>query len=153
MHKHLRSIVVASIAVTALLTTSSESPAAERLVIRTYNNGAVTPESMTRSREIASAILKSAGVQAVWRDCPEGCGDALGQHEVIVRIVTAPEGAAAESLGCALIDLQHRAGVLATVYSDRIDVVASRTGVDAGTVLGRTVAHEIGHLLLGTVRH
>jgi hypothetical protein len=59
----------------------------------------------------------------------------------------------AESLGCALIDLQHRAGTLATVYPDRINAVASRAGVDAGMLLGRAVAHEIGHLLLGTAHH
>jgi hypothetical protein len=70
-----------------------------------------------------------------------------------VRIMAAPQGIVAESLGCALIDLQHKAGTLATVYPDRINAVASRTGVDAGTLLGRAVAHEIGHLLLGTTDH
>ena len=140
-------------AVTALLTTSSESPAAERLVVRTYNTGGVAADPMTRSRGVAGVILQGAGLQAMWRDCTEGCGDALGPREVMVRIVAAPQGVVAESLGCALIDLQQGAGILATVYSDRIYVVASRTGVDAGTLLGRAIAHEIGHLLLGTARH
>jgi hypothetical protein len=153
MHKHLRASAVAWIAVTALLTTSSESPAAERFVIRTYNTVGVAPKAMTRSREVASVILMGAGLQAVWRDCTEDCGDALAAREVMVRIVAAPQGVVAESLGCALIDLQHGAGTLATVYSDRINVVASRTGVDGGTLLGRAMAHEIGHLLLGTARH
>ena len=39
------------------------------------------------------------------------------------------------------------------MYADRINVLASRTGVNAATLLGRAVAHEIGHLLLGTARH
>ena len=153
MHKHLRASAAAWIAATALLTTSSESPAAERLVVRTYNNAGVTAAEMTRARGVASVILEGARLQAVWRDCASACDDAPGPRELIVRIVAAPQGIVADSLGCALVDLQDGAGTLATIYSDRINVVASRTGVDAGTLLGRAVAHEIGHLLLGTARH
>jgi len=153
MHKHLRASAAAWIAATALLTTSSESPAAERLVVRTYNNAGVTAAEMTRARGVASVILEGARLQAVWRDCASACDDAPGPRELIVRIVAAPQGIVADSLGCALVDLQDGAGTLATIYSDRINMVASRTGVDAGTLLGRAVAHEIGHLLLGTARH
>ena len=153
MHKHLRASAAAWIAATALLTTSSESPAAERLVVRTYNNAGVTAAEMTRARGVASVILEGARLQAVWRDCASACDDAPGPRELIVRIVAAPQGIVANSLGCALVDLQDGAGTLATIYSDRINMVASRTGVDAGTLLGRAVAHEIGHLLLGTARH
>ena len=151
MHKHLRAFLW--IAAAALLTTSRESAAAERLVVRTYNVGGVTAEEMTQARDVAGVILRGAGLQAVWRDCTTACADALGPRELIVRIVAAPQGIVAESLGCALIDVQHGAGTLATVYPDRISAVASRTGVDAGTLLGRAVAHEIGHLLLGTAEH
>jgi len=34
-----------------------------------------------------------------------------------------------------------------------VTLVAGRTGVDEATLLGRAVAHEIGHLLLGTSQH
>ena len=137
----------------ALLTTSSESPAAERLVVRIYDNVGVTAGEMAQAHEAAGVILRDAGLQAAWRDCLAGCSDPLGSCEVLVRIVAAPRGIVARSLGSALIDLQQGTGALATVYADRINLVASRTGVDAGTLLGRAVAHEIGHLLLGTTRH
>src|SRR6185503_5153244 len=106
MHKHLQASAVVWIAVTALLTTSSESPAAERLVVRTYNNAGVSAAEMTEARRVAGVILEGAGLQAVWRDCTSACGDALGPRELIVRIVPAPKGIVAESLGCALIDLE-----------------------------------------------
>ncbi len=139
--------------VAAWLTMSSESPAAERLVVRTYETYGVPPEEMTKARTVAAATLQDAGLQAVWRDCSAGCADALGSGEVLVRIVAAPEAIVAESLGCALVDLQRGTGTLATVYADRISELASRTRVSVGTLLGRAVAHEIGHLLLGTARH
>jgi len=153
MQKHLRVLAIGWIAAAALLTTSSESPAAERLVVRTYNNFGVAAEEMTNARALAGVILRDAGLQAVWRDCSAGCADALGSGELLVRIVAAPEGIVADSLGSAVVDLQQGAGTLATVYADRINVLASRTGVSEGTLLGRAIAHEIGHLLLGTARH
>jgi len=153
MHKHIRASGAVWIALAALLTTSSVSSAAERLIVRTYNNVGVTADEMSHARDVAGIILQGADLQAVWRDCTADCADAVGPRELIVRIVAAPQGIVAESLGCALIDLQHRAGTLATVYPDRINAVAFRAGVDAGTLLGRAVAHEIGHLLLGTASH
>ena len=126
------------------------------LVIRTYDNFGVTAGEMTNARTVAGAILQDAGLRAVWRDCSASCADALGPGELLLRIVAAPEAPGAivaGSLGCAVIDLQQRAGTLATVYADRINLLAFRTGVHAGTLLGRAIAHEIGHLLLGTVRH
>jgi hypothetical protein len=153
MQKHLRAVAIGWTVAAAMLTTSSESPAAERLVIRTYDTFGVPAREMTNARSVAALILHDVGLQAVWRDCSTGCGDALGPGELLVRIVAAPEGVVAESLGCAVIDLQQGAGTLATVYADRVSVLASRAGVNAGTLLGRAVAHEIGHLLLGTARH
>jgi hypothetical protein len=43
--------------------------------------------------------------------------------------------------------------MLATVYADRVKSVAKRTGANAGRLIGRAMAHEIGHLLLGTSHH
>ena len=153
MHKQLRVSAIGWMAAGALLTTSSESRAAERLVVRTYDNFGVAAEEMTTARALASVILTGAGVEVVWRDCSAGCADAPGPADVLVRIVPAPEAVVAESLGCALVDLQQRSGTLATVYADRIQTLAFRTGVAAGTLLGRAIAHEIGHLLLGTTGH
>jgi hypothetical protein len=52
-----------------------------------------------------------------------------------------------------LIDVERRAGTLATVYADRVTKLAELSGADPGQLLGRAIAHEIGHLLLGTTRH
>jgi hypothetical protein len=153
MQQHLRALTIGWVAAAALLTTSSESPAAERLMIRTYNTFGVAAEEMTEARAVAGVILNDAGLQAVWRDCSVGCADDLGSDDVLVRLVSAPRTVVAGSLGCALVDLQQQTGTLATVYADRVNVVASRTGVTPGTLLGRAIAHEIGHLLLGTADH
>lgn len=56
-------------------------------------------------------------------------------------------------LGYSLVDTRARIGALATVYVDRIAGLADNCDIDVGTLLGRAMAHEIGHLLLGTPEH
>ena len=56
-------------------------------------------------------------------------------------------------LGHALIDSRTRTGVLATVFIDRTRRVAGDLGLDHRVLLGRAIAHELGHLLLATPTH
>jgi hypothetical protein len=39
------------------------------------------------------------------------------------------------------------------VYADRVDWMAKRTGVPPPELLGRAIAHELGHLLMATSAH
>jgi hypothetical protein len=57
------------------------------------------------------------------------------------------------ALGFSSIDVHQNAGWLGTVLADRVAAMAARAPADAGTLLGRVIAHEIGHLLLGTASH
>ncbi len=52
-----------------------------------------------------------------------------------------------------MVDLEGQAGTLATIYEDRVESLATEAHVDSGRLLGRAIAHEIGHLLLGTASH
>ena len=45
------------------------------------------------------------------------------------------------------------AGALATIYVNRVSSLARRCHLDEAMLLGRAIAHEIGHLLIGTSRH
>jgi hypothetical protein len=56
-------------------------------------------------------------------------------------------------LGQALIDSRTHTGVLATVFIDRTGRLAHDLGIDRRTLLGRAIAHELAHLLLGTSTH
>jgi hypothetical protein len=41
----------------------------------------------------------------------------------------------------------------ATEFADRVATLAATLETDASVVLGRAVAHEVGHLLMGTQAH
>jgi hypothetical protein len=78
----------------------------------------------------------------------------LNTSEVIVRIVRAPRVITdVEVLGYSHVDPYRRQGTLATVFADRVRALAARLRIDEGTLLGRAITHEVGHLLLGTLEH
>jgi hypothetical protein len=57
------------------------------------------------------------------------------------------------AMGSSLIDRDSRTGALATVDAELVLKIARGSGADFATLLGRAIAHEIGHLLLGHSRH
>ena len=84
------------------------------------------------------------------------CDAPLGPRELVLRIVRSVpiDGHRSDlPLGNALINSDVGTGVLATVYIDRVEWVAERTGVHRDTLLGRAIAHELGHLLMATSIH
>ena len=56
-------------------------------------------------------------------------------------------------MGFSLVNSRNGVAHLSTVYSDQVASVSRRAGVDARVVLGRAIAHEIGHLLLDSNQH
>src|SRR5262249_57022513 len=81
------------------------------------------------------------------------CERPLESQELVVRITTARAGTAAGWLGYSYVDTNRRSGALATVFADRIASTAEHLGVETGTLMGRAMAHELIHLILGTTTH
>lgn len=52
-----------------------------------------------------------------------------------------------------MLDREQRGGVLMTIDVFPVRAVAERTATSVSTLLGRAIAHEIGHLLLGSAEH
>ena len=71
----------------------------------------------------------------------------------IVRLTTDAGYRGELPLGYSLVDTATRSGSLATIYMDRVTWLSEAAGVDSRLVLGRALAHEVGHLLLGTNAH
>jgi hypothetical protein len=133
-----------------------------RIVIRTYD--AAAAGDLAAARTAAAAILEEAGVAVTWVSCDavfvrrddNPCLAPLAANELAVRFVRLPPHLAAQdlvTLGQSLVDTSLRGGALATIYVNRVVTLADRCRLDVQTLLARAVAHEIGHLLLGTSAH
>jgi len=71
----------------------------------------------------------------------------------VVRRPASPGLSRNPPLGDSLLDASTHSGTLATVYLEHIERLAHAAGVSSNTVMARAIAHELGHLLLGTSTH
>ena len=165
-----------AIAFAILLIVSAATARAEthRIVVRVYETGMGDLAMRTAAIRAASSIVELAGISVEWYDCTEDgrrsvCQDARRAGNFIARIMpTLLPGAALRQgslealdhhgdakppLGFAVVDPDTRMGKMATVFHDQIDAVARRAGVARSELLGRALAHEVGHLLLGARGH
>jgi len=130
------------------------------LNVRVYDNADVPRAALRSALDVAAQALRPADVEVTWLPCSASSGGRctvpLGRGELMVRLVRSPKDAPAgdeDSLGTALVDPATGTGVLATVYVDRVERLARGSDGDVGTLLGRAMAHEIGHLLMGRSAH
>ena len=144
------------------------------LVVRLYDTSDATSDIRSAAIQTAAAIVSEAGVAAEWRDCTNDsttvrCQSVPGRRDLIVRIM--PEvspgstfrrssvqlhttsGEISLPLGIAVIDPVSLVGEMATIFHEQVRTIARQSGVDNAELLGRAVAHEIGHLLLRARSH
>lgn len=133
----------------------------DSLSVRVYDNAGVLAAGRARAIKRAGEILGRADLSIDWRDCPAGgvlargaCGNPPESGELAIRLVRSPKNDTnPRALGSALIDKTTGRGTLATVYIDRVTRMAQQGRHDQWAMMGGVMAHEIGHLLLGTNSH
>jgi hypothetical protein len=128
--------------------------------LRVFPHAVVDAPTLQLARETVTQLLESAGVRVEWRDCPmsdPACGGQTPPHAITVRLL--PTGLTGGHVcGQAARDLEPDATVL--VYVRRTTELArtvrlSAAGrsnpalatLEAGHLLGLTMAHEVGHAL------
>jgi hypothetical protein len=136
----------------------------DSITIRIYDSAGVSASDRTAALKTAGAILSRADLDPTWIVCTPardgraqpGCDAAPASHELVVRLThSSPTGEDGNSraFGYSLIDASTATGTLSTVFVDRVDWLASTGKAVRADVLGRAIAHEIGHQLLGSNDH
>jgi hypothetical protein len=153
----------ALLVVCACTATSASAQQRAHITVRTYNTYNVSRKELSAAFKSAGDLLASVDVDVRWRECRvredrdrvrDGCIDPLAPDELIVRIVRTPHGVQAiDELGFSYVDSVRRTGTLATVFADRVHALASQRDAGASVLLGRAMAHEVGHLLIGSTDH
>ena len=130
------------------------------LSVHVYNFAHAPAATVARAEKEAARILKEAGIESTWIDCPltsaemdtvPACRE-TGPTKLTLRIIL--EAAASlkkEMLGFAL-PAPDGAIHASVFYSRVLDLAAGRVASGA-QILGIAAAHEIGHLLLGLEKH
>ena len=133
------------------------------VAVRTYNYATGAGDQMSEARSEAAHIFKGAGISLEWIECRvpgSGAGAACTEpllvgRDLMLRLVDrAPvPGDRVVALGESMLDREQRGGVLMTIDLFPVRAVAEKTATAVSTLLGRAIAHEIGHLLLGSAEH
>ena len=136
--------------------------ASPQVVVRIYNQTTALSEDIGPALGTATGILDAAGVAVVWQRCDirtsaaAACAAPIHANELTIRLLASPSSPGSQKqlqLGYSVVDTGAHAGALATIYPDRVTMIAREAGTRADLLLGRAIAHEIGHLLLGTTTH
>jgi hypothetical protein len=121
------------------------------LVVRIHDAYGVPRDQLARAQATVEGIMEAAGVAVTWPECP--CLVPVRSGELVVRITAASAASTPGSLGFSYVDMQLKAGTLATVFADRVQNLAALAEADEGELLGWVMAHELAHLLIGTRDH
>ena len=143
----------------------STGPTPSQLTIRLYDYTQSSPRLLSGARDEASRVLSAADIDVRWAQCrtsvdqpvqDDSCSRRAGTHVIQLRIHPKEMAKKLTKRGVEFgyaIPLEDGHGIIAGVYLDRTAAIARQIGADLHVVLGHTMAHEIGHLLLGTNSH
>jgi hypothetical protein len=131
-------------------------------IVRVYDMVSGAASRRVTAIDTAAAILDAAGVELEWVTCAPHvaadarCRGARGADDLVVRII-ADGGPAANDgrfpLGYAVVDNERCVATLATVFADRVERIGRESRTDVALLLGRAIAHEVGHLVLRSAAH
>jgi hypothetical protein len=128
-----------------------------RITVRVLNPARVPGRTAKAAEETAATIFKWAGVDIDWVDCEasEACRRDLGPLEFWMHLLAVePAKLSGDALGFALLTHEPgNEGGYAAVSWRTVRQLADSMEIDPVPALGAAMAHELGHLLLGSQSH
>jgi hypothetical protein len=158
---YIKQVVLVLLTV-ALRGLSQEVPAdMPRVTVNVYNDAGVAGPILAEGRREATRIFQRAGVKIMWLDCsrPEGesmdrpaCRTPMNRSHLAVRIVPWSSKSGDAVFGIAFLSSDGE-GAYSDVFYDSVKKLHEEWHTCTPILLGHVIAHEIGHLLLGTNAH
>lgn len=131
--------------------------------VQVYNYAETPAKELVMAQRVATKIFLHAGIEVTWETCAgpgvaeQACQGPLDSTILFLRLLPRKmaESVAgnSERFGFAQPTQNGAAGVHAFVLYFRVKELAVRRMIFQPELLGSVMAHEIGHLLLGTNSH
>lgn len=137
----------------------SQRTTLSQLDVAVFNDAGVDPQIVREAEDRAAQVFRVAEIEVHWRNAhPEqtaaSAEPASSEHGMLVsvRILPCSRDLAADILGLAFIGKGGR-GQQADIFYDGIAKLSRSESLNAAVLLGAVMAHEVGHLLLGSKSH
>jgi hypothetical protein len=130
------------------------------LTVSVFNDAGVEPSVWLQAQGRATEIMRRSGISLTWLDCgfpasgkpDSNCSAISYPTHLSVRVVRKVSPVKGDIFGQSFQDAAGE-GNYVLVYYASVKAFRAATTVPAGELLGCVVAHELGHLLLGTASH
>jgi predicted aspartyl protease len=152
--------VVAVLGLLAMYPSCSSARPALSLTVRVFNYAHVSPQTVSSAGREANHILAAGGLQVVWLDCLQAAQTV--QSKALCEMGWSPELPALRLISGQVTkqfqDLEFGFATVPVLVTVSYEHIASRALRDnspseASTLLGCVIAHELGHLFLGSDGH
>jgi hypothetical protein len=158
-----REKTIISFATTILLATSTlaQMPVPYALSLSLFNDARVPPSIVNSAEETASRIFAQSGIELHWLPCgreeesveeQRACIQTYFPEHLHVHIVNSNPHLNGSVFGISYFSADG-IGSQADVFYTKIASFHDVSSVEPGTLLGHAMAHELGHLLLGSNSH
>ena len=131
------------------------------LRVSVFDDARVGTTMLRKAEGEASRVFRRASIDVIWLQCPQDssdqtsfgrCSEVLYPAHLHLRVVMRSHGAKESILGMAFQSGDGK-GCYADLFQERTLELQVESHVDAAIILGHAMAHELGHLLLGTNSH
>jgi hypothetical protein len=130
--------------------------AGQHMNVTVCNLDGVREPVIARAKAETELVYRSAGITIVWRECDTFPTVAELERDpwFVVRLRTGKPPltvgqASLDVMGKAFVE-EHGGGYMADAYFQAIQATSELHRGDSGVLLGFVMAHELGHLLLGS---
>src|SRR5258708_22585240 len=161
MHRALGIFILSGLSIFPHPAPAQESGSkATQLTVGIYNDASVPAAVLQDAERRAADIFAQAHFEVVWLHCLHArAEDAaacrktdLPQH-ISLRIVRNPVTSTNDAVFGVAFLASDGTGKYSDVFWKRVEALHAAASLDLGSVLGSVMAHEMGHLLLGSNDH
>jgi hypothetical protein len=136
-------------------------PFSVNLTVSVFNDAGVEPFVWSQAQSRATEIMRRSGISLTWLDCgasastmPDlNCSAISYPAHLSVRVVAKSSPVKGDIFGQSFQDAAGEGNYVLVYYAAIQAFRSATTAVPAGELLGCVIAHELGHLLLGTASH
>jgi hypothetical protein len=160
VHAQLKTLALVLVVLTdCTLVASNPTNAAEnpQLFVSVYNDAHVPDDTLTRAEQQATKVFSRAGLDVRWVNCSGRDSASCYQLGETVNLVLRITLNAVPTTSDTAFGVAHLAsdgtGRYGDVFWKRVNDLQTNSNAEASVILGSVMAHEMGHLLLGSNAH